>query len=296
MNNMLQEYNLIKNRRNWSTIYQCKHYTHYMKVWSQEMIQSEVDMYSMVQEYWFPLPQLLEYKIENDDISYMKEESLEGNLFADVFTNDCEKYWEIQKNHFDSFCLYQKNHLFFQLKTTNKNITKKEFDWFDDLYNEWKISTELINKVKDKIQFIDHIFPTVWNHGDHNPYNIFTDWLIDLEDCFEGVLWYDTITALTQNFWFPKEWWELNQQHYFTKSQIHRYLKYCTRKEVDFLDNDIFGTLFLMRGIFATVKTIDFPLLHDFRYDKLTELMHKYIEWSTDFIEYFIENYRTKIK
>lgn len=256
------------------------------------MIQSEVDMYSIVQQYGFPLPKLLEYNIENDDISYMKEESLEGNLFADVFTNDCEKYWEIKKNHFDSFCLYQKNHLFFQLQTQNKTITNREFSWFDDLYEEAQISKNLIDKVKAKVQSFAHILPNVWNHGDHNPYNIFTDWLIDLEDCFDWFLWYDTITALTQNFWFPIEWWELNQQHYFTEKQIYRYLQYCSRKEINFLDNNIFGTLFLMRGIFATVKTIDFPLLHDFRYERLINVMNKYVEWSTNFIEYFVENYK----
>lgn len=292
---MLQEYHLIKHRRNWSTIYQCKHHTHYMKVWDQQMIQYEVDMYNLIQQYWFPLPKLLEYNIEQDDISYMKEESLDWNLFADVFTLDCDQYWEIQKNHFDSFCLYQKNHLFFQLQTQDKYIAEWWFHRFEYLYQEWKISIEIIDKVIEKINNIVSRLPKVWNHWDHNPYNIFTDWLIDLEDCFNGPLWYDTITALTQNFRFPIQWWELNQQHSFTKSQIHRYLKYCTRKEIDFLDDDIFATLFILRWIFVTVKTIDFPLLHDFRYERLNNLMKLYLDWSSDILEYFIQYYKQSV-
>lgn len=292
---MLQEYHLIKHRRNWSTIYQCKHHTHYMKVWDQQMIQSEVDMYNLIQQYWFPLPKLLEYNIEQDDISYMKEESLDWNLFADVFTLDCDQYWEIQKNHFDSFCLYQKNHLFFQLQTIDKNIAEWWFRRFECLYEEWKISIEIIDKVIDKINNIISKLPKVWNHGDHNPYNIFTDWLIDLEDCFNGPLWYDTITALTQNFRFPMRWWELNQQHSFTEPQIYRYLKYCTRKEIDLLDNDIFATLFILRWIFVTVKTLDFPLLHDFRYKRLEKVMKLYLDWSSDILGYFIQYYKQSL-
>lgn len=292
---MLQEYHLIKHRRNWSTIYQCKHYTHYMKVWSQEMIQSEVDMYSIVHQYWFPLPTLLEYNIEHDDISYMKEESLEGNLFADVFTYDCEQYWEIRKNHFDSFCLYQKNHLYFQLQTQDKALAQTFFDKFEDLYEEGEIDHNIIDQLKEKIVRVTATLPVVRNHGDHNPYNIFTDGLIDLEDSFDGPLWYDTITALTQNYWFPTQGGELNQQHAFTEGQINRYLKYCSRKEIDFMDNDIFAALFIMRWIFATVKTVNFPWLYQFRYKKLLQTITEYLNGNQNMIHYFITHYKTSL-
>jgi hypothetical protein len=107
-------------------------------------------------------------------------------------------------------------------------------------------------------------------------------------------LGYDTITALTQNFRFPTEWWELNQQHRFTSEQISRYLTYCTNKNINFLENDIFWTLFLMRGIFATVRTNIFPILREFRYKKLEHVMKTYREWSIDMREYFIKNYNTQ--
>ncbi|AKH33096.1 hypothetical protein XF24_00772 [candidate division SR1 bacterium Aalborg_AAW-1] len=292
---MLQEYHLIKHRRNGSTIYQCKHYTHYMKVGSQEMIQSEVDMYSIVHQYGFPLPTLLEYNIEHDDISYMKEESLEGNLFADVFTYDCEQYGEIRKNHFDSFCLYQKNHLYFQLQTQDKALAQTFFDKFEDLYEEGEIDHNIIDQLKEKIVRVTATLPVVRNHGDHNPYNIFTDGLIDLEDSFDGPLGYDTITALTQNYWFPTQGGELNQQHAFTEGQINRYLKYCSRKEIDFMDNDIFAALFIMRGIFATVKTVNFPGLYQFRYKKLLQTITEYLNGNQNMIHYFITHYKTSL-
>jgi Ser/Thr protein kinase RdoA (MazF antagonist) len=67
------------------------------------------------------------------------------------------------------------------------------------------IEKSLIDDCIKKIESITKTLPIVWNHGDHNPYNIFTDGLIDLEDSFDGPLGYDTITALTQNFRFPTE-------------------------------------------------------------------------------------------
>ena len=259
------------------------------------MIQSEVDMYSIVHQYWFPLPTLLEYNIEHDDISYMKEESLEGNLFADVFTDDCEQCWEIRKNHFDSFCLYQKNHLYFQLQTQDKALAQTFFDKFEDLYEEGEIDHNIIDQLKEKIVRVTATLPVVRNHGDHNPYNIFTDGLIDLEDSFDGPLWYDTITALTQNYWFPTQGGELNQQHAFTEGQINRYLKYCSRKEIDFMDNDIFAALFIMRWIFATVKTVNFPWLYQFRYKKLLQTITEYLNGNQNMIHYFITHYKTSL-
>ena len=196
---MLEEYCLVKHRRNGSTIYQCNNYTHYMKVGDKAAIQREVFLYQTIERYWFPLPALLEHIIQEDSLSVMKEASLWGNLFANIFTKDC-----------------------------------------DDLG-------------------------------------------------------YDTITAITQNFWFPVSGWELNQQHYFTQEQIDHYLTYCARREINFLDNDIFATLFLMRGIFATVKTLDTPLLHDFRYERLTELCKEYLSWQEDMLTYFKNNYRVSL-
>lgn len=292
---MLEEYQLIKHRRNGSTIYQCKHHTHYMKVGNEQTIASEVEMYTTIHKYWFPLPTLLEYTLLPDGISFMKEESLEGNLFADIFTQDCEQHGVIQKNNFDSFCLYQKNHLFFQKTTQDKNLSHNIFQWFEDLYEENIIEKSLIDECRNKVEHSVKEISIVWNHGDHNPYNIFTDGLIDLEDSFDGPLWYDTITAVTQNFRFPSQGWELNQQHIFTPDQILHYLTYCSNKDINLLDNDIFGTLFLMRWMFATVKSEMFPTLRNFRYKKLEQVMKKYTEWSTDFLDYFIEHYQTPV-
>lgn len=266
-----------------------------MKVGDRKSIEQEVHMYDTIQDFGFPLPKLLEYTIEEDDFCFMKEESLEGNLFADVFTKDCESLWIIDKNHFDSFCLYQKNHLYFQLQTQDKSIAHTLFDKFQDLYEEGQIAHDIIDTLKDKITKITAKLPVVRNHGDHNPYNIFTDGLIDLEDSFDGPLGYDTISALTQNYWFPVDGWELNQQHAFTEDQINRYLKYCSRKNLDLLDNNLFATLFIMRWIFVTVKTIDFPLLYDFRYKRLKVLIDKYLNNDKDFIQYFIDHYRVII-
>lgn len=292
---MLQEYDLIKKRRNGSFIYQSKQHTHYIKVGDRAAIEYEVHMYDLIQKFGFPLPKLLEYTIEEDDFCMMKEESLEGNLFADVFTQDCEELWAIHKNHFDFFCLYQKNHLYFQLQTQDKAIAQTFFDKFEDLYEEGEIDHNIIDQLKEKIVRVTARLPVVRNHGDHNPYNIFTDGLIDLEDSFDGPLWYDTITALTQNYWFPTQGGELNQQHAFTEGQINRYLKYCSRKEIDFMDNDIFAALFIMRWIFATVKTVDFSWLYQFRYKKLLQTITEYLNGNQNMIHYFITHYKTSL-
>jgi 5-methylthioribose kinase len=89
---------------------------------------------------------------------------------------------------------------------------------------EHDLAEKLIEKINQDISIVK----SAWNHGDHNQYNIFDNGVIDLEDSFYGPIGYDTITSLTQNFWFPdsrkSEIGELTRQHSFTKEQLQTYL------------------------------------------------------------------------
>ena len=292
---LTSQHNIIKHRRNWSIIYSCPEYTHYLKVGTSEQIESEVNLYQSAKSLGFSLPDLLWYEIETNDISWMKESVMAWLLYSDIFTNDCDINWQISNDHFMKFCTYQKKHLACQESSVGCNFITW---WFkkqrDALRWEWCINHSIINELDHKIWVISESIPTVWNHGDHNPYNIFEEWFIDLEDSFMGPLWYDTITSLTQNFRFPIAGGELCQQHRFSTQQIREYIDIVLWDHLYLKNKDIFGALFIMRGIFVTVWSHAFPILQQFRYSRLWEAIEYFLQW-WDMIEYFIDHYATHI-
>lgn len=294
---MQDTHHIIKHRRNGSTLYRCNHHTHYMKVGGAQEIEHEVDLYQKLKTAWIPLPELLWFEINEDDLSWMKEELLTWELYADIFTREFEATWFISEEAFNNFVKYQLEHLDVQCKIAwDQTITNIGFDSYQYLFSEWLLEHDLAEKLIEKINQDVSIVKNAWNHGDHNQYNIFNNGVIDLEDSFYGPIGYDTITSLTQNFWFPdprnNEIGELTRQHSFTKEQVQAYMTSIQKNEVwiNFMDSNVFGALFLMRGVFVTVKSDWFPLLRKFRYQKLNQAIQAYLAWE-NMVDYFVNWY-----
>lgn len=293
---MLQDYHLVKHRRNWSTIYRCNHYTHYMKLGPKEEIDKEVQLYQKLKACDIPLPTLLGFEAHDDDLGWMKEESLHWRLYADLFTESYETHGNISSELIEEFIAYQHRHLQWQAKTIWKiDIINNPFMSYSYLYEEWEINHDTISALMEKIDQDTRDLPHCWNHGDHNPYNIFSDGVIDLEDWFYGTMWYDTITALTQNYWFPRNNWEpgeLTRQHEFTWEQIQYFLENISKNTlgIDFTSPSVFWALFILRGIFVTVKSDETPLLRAYRYNRLKAVIDKYIA-GENMIAHFQETY-----
>lgn len=293
---MLQDYHIVKHRRNWSTIYRCNHYTHYMKVWPKDEIEKEVALYEKLKAAGIPLPSLLWFEIHEDDLGWMKEEAIPGLLYAELFTESYDKHWFVEESILETFIQYQHNHLTGQAQTIwDTSIVADAFSKYEFLYSEWQIDHTLVEACISKIKHDTESEPQGWNHWDHNAYNIFENGVIDLEDSFYGALGYDTITAITQNYRFPYpngEPWELTRQHVFSKEQILHYLETLSKHDIgiNYMESATFGALFLMRGIFVTVQSDSFPLLKTYRYKRLQDAMEAYLNWE-NMIEYFLKNY-----
>lgn len=162
---MLDNHHFIKNRRNGSSIYRADSYAHYMKIGDAHLIEHEVSLYQAIKKLNFPLPSILEYKIENESISWMKEESLKGFLYADVFTQDCASTGKIQTSHFDFFCAYQQQHLELQKSSENLNITGQTFDKiFNNLKKENRLEEQTLNSLQHYIEEHTKNLPVVRNH------------------------------------------------------------------------------------------------------------------------------------
>lgn len=260
---------------------------------ASEEIAKEIALYETLRSHSVPLPRLLGYEAPTDDIGRMKEESLQWKLYAELFTDSYEANWHIDDALFAEFIDYQYRHLSAQKNTIDqKDIVADTFPKYTFLYEEWVIPSATIDVLLERIEHDTAALPQGWNHGDHNAYNIFNDGLIDLEDSFYGPLGYDTITAITQNFWFPSSDAELTKQHTFSPEQITRYLDDLSVHPlaIDFTDSRIFGALFLMRGIFVTVQSGATPMLEKYRYAKLQHAMEAYLA-GVDMIAYCIEHY-----
>lgn len=287
---MLQDYEFVKHRRNGSTIYRCKEYTHYMKVGPWEEIQQEVRLYELLLSYDVPMPKLLGYEMMTDGLWRMKEESLKGKLYSEIFTESCDTHGFVEDSILDQFITYQKKHLVAQRNTIGKKVVDRAFDCHHHLHTEWFMESDKAHALMQKIDGIGVNVPHGRNHGDHNAYNIFQDGLIDLEDSFEWYLWYDTVTAITQNYRFPASWAELCRQHAFTEKQMRHYLTQLSTDDMSFLDSDTFGLLFLMRWIFCTVETQDAPMLQAYRYKRLHDAIDALFA-GENMLEFFVKSY-----
>lgn len=267
-----------------------------MKLGPKDEIEKEVALYQKLKAVNIPLPSLLWFETYEDDLGRMKEEAIPGLLYSDLFTESYEKDWYIDNTFLEKFIAYQHNHLTWQSHTIgDKSIVSEPFNKYKYLYSEWFLDHTLIDACITKIALATKDEPQWWNHGDHNAYNIFENGVIDLEDSFFGPLWYDTITAITQNYWFPYPNsipWELTRQHVFTREQILQYLEALSKHPIgiNFMESQTFGALFLMRGIFVTVKSDSFPLLRSYRYERLQDAMNAFLQWE-NMIEFFLKNY-----
>jgi hypothetical protein len=103
-------------------------------------------------------------------------------------------------------------------------------------------------------------------------------------------LGYDTVTSLTQNFWFPISDAELTQEHRFNDEQIEEFLN-ATQDILH--DPHVFGALFFMRAIFVTVGSDSTPLLETYRYQKLKEAINAILVNNVNPIDHFKRYYRT---
>ncbi len=58
---------------------------------SFDEILKEVGLYQKLLSHGIPLPKLLGYEAAQDDIGWMKEESLKGKLYSELFTEEYER-------------------------------------------------------------------------------------------------------------------------------------------------------------------------------------------------------------
>ena len=115
----------------------------------------------------------------------MKEESLKGKLYSEIFTESYDTHGFVEDSILDEFIVYQKRHLAAQYNTIGKKVVDRAFDWHHHLHTEGFMESDKAHMLMQKIDEIGVKIPHGRNHGDHNAYNIFQDGLIDLEDSFE---------------------------------------------------------------------------------------------------------------
>ena len=149
-------------------------------MWTHEDIAHEVGLYAKLHKAWFPLPQLIEHHVEKDSISWMKEEVVQWELYSDLFRESTQKSGSISDELFSQYLDYQLAHFHAQANFDHSSLDIGSFPSYEYLYEEQVVETGLLDAVITKIDTVLSWLPMVWNHGDHNPYNIFTQGIIDL--------------------------------------------------------------------------------------------------------------------
>jgi hypothetical protein len=276
---MLEQLVYIKERRNGTHIYMCPQKTCIVKCWENTQILQEKEEYEYALQHWISVPTILEYWTLNKNNSYIKECFISCESYATTFCREYEEWWEVSEKQFALFLEDAWKHCRLQMLTqgTSDNIWCEwvyRHGMIDKLTQEWILDEKHCIWIRSFFQKYSEEIPYVWTHWDYNAYNMFPGQCIDLEDRHIGLHGYDFVTAITQNYWFPRCWGEINQEFVFSKNQFTHAESYFTNSNLWYtIKEEYFIVLFLLRWIFVTIWSERFPKLQRFRYNKLFNII-----------------------
>jgi len=278
---------LCKRRNDWILFFDNKKDI-YIRFW-REGTKKEFDLQKKFLSYNFQVPEII-FSQEKWKYFFYVEKSLWNEVLWKQILKKSITYKEWYKylyNVLENFLKSQKltinndwnlKNIISQLYMDNfkKEVLKLKIiksDFIDRLYN--KIYNELIN---------NKYF--VLTHGDFNSWNIFKKGFIDVEDSYNWIMWYDFISLITHQYWFPLEWERRINFSFFT-SDIKKMIR---------LYNDIFNTniekqfnlLFILRWIWACSWMEDFPEEQEFRFKRFKKYAEKYLNWES-ILKFFLE-------
>lgn len=275
----MEWYELIKKRRDWSSIYRSINKDHFLKIWPKEVIQHEKRLYENLGAF-INVPKVLSYE-EELWIANMCESSVWDRIWKDIFSESIDTNGVIPHEVFNTFAKQVSEFLDCTIHMWSEQIKWFDVWWepFSEIAKEDRIDKEFVEKIHIKVESILNSLPTVWCHWDFNAHNFSPWWIFDLEDSHMWPYWYDLFSCFTHIYRFPI--WnhaERNRTYTFTKDQLDGALK-LNSKHLNFLNKEVFWALFLLRWAWACQKMSERPFLASYRYKKFISLSNKFLMW-----------------
>jgi len=253
----------------------------------------EKNIYELLAKHWVLCPEVITYKIDWNE-SYLKESSLWEKRFYELIMENKKDSGFFTDELFKKLIHFSKEFITAKQTISIDNIkSNNEDDPFSELIKEWALSKEFIEAINDKMHQSLSKIEKVRTHWDFSAYNVFPNWIIDVEDSHINYKWYDTLALLFHIYRFPiKQKSERERTYTFTQEQLLYGLKELSIW-INLLDKDIFWSLFLYRWMRAVQKMDETPLLKEYRYKLFEKIGMMYLEWK-DIKHYVIETFNKR--
>jgi hypothetical protein len=286
----ISSYTFIKERRNGSKIYRSHDHHHFLKIWPSHVVEHEYQENIQLRSHGINLPQVFDYKVDWDR-AYMKEISLWPAHFWDLFTQSTLEYGHITDDLWSSYTrqaldhhLHQRDILPWMIQTS-----PTARDLRATLRIENRLPQEIIAQFQKRIYIdLSHV-PTCRTHGDYNPYNVFPNGVIDIEECFDDYRWYDAVSVF-HIYRYPSTFeilWRTRPYH-ISKKQILSYLAAFSGCEFSIADPLVFGPLYVYKSIRSCI-TDPIPR-QDYKYPRFHKMIQAYLDW-VNMIDYILDTF-----
>jgi hypothetical protein len=271
------QYELIGVQRGGSAIYKAKN--SFLRIGSPEKIHRDLKLHKQMEKFDFPVAKLInEGSFKN--MFYFVEQSLGDNCFGSIFKKETAVAGSVSNGTFDKFLKIMIRFCNAQLKTLSKS---KNWDRFRHGIHVDIICQEMPdekNKIIERYKLAEkrlRVFPFGILHGDLTPFNIYPKGIIDLEDSFPGPIAFDIGSFLEIQNWFPET----------SNDEFHKVYKLTERQETKYVKvlDDIFmghklpkasdhaEDFNFLKGIWFTVRMHEFPILQQFRYNIIKNII-----------------------
>jgi len=261
----------------------------FIRFWLKDYIKKEFEIHKNFINYSFCVAKILFSKEFDNYFLYTEESLWNSSIWIEIFRKNIsyKEWFSYLYNILEKFLISQKN-------TINNNWNIDELKLY---LNIDKFKNETLDLGVFKIDFINDLYKKIFDdienkwiycltHWDFNSRNILKNWFIDVENSFNGILWYDLISLVTHLYWFQVDW-ERSISFSFEVSDIKKLFKLYNNIFYMNIENT-FNLLFLLRWLWACSWMWKFPEEQKYRFNRFKIYAEKYLKWE-DILEYFFE-------
>jgi hypothetical protein len=279
----------ICERREWGLIFFNDEKNNFIRFWNKNILKKEFKNQEDFLSFWFKIPKIISSFEEGDYFIYIENKIWNEVLWKKIFNKNIS-----YKKWFNE--IYSVANNFFESKKLTFNINwnadevknSVKFNIFLKECEEHKIiEKDLIKKFFEKIDSdLEKNKKYELVHWDFNVMNLLKDWFIDVEDSYNWTIWFDLISLITHNYWFPINW-SLKIAFSYNVSDIEKLIKLHDEKTWKSVE-DYFDLSFMLRSIWSCVLIWDRPDLQKFRYNRIKKYITKYLNWE-NLLEEFLD-------
>lgn len=254
----------------------------FIRFWESNELNKEYNLHRFFIDNNFPVSQIIANSEKNGFALYSEKSIWEDPIWKMLMNNSIT---------YEKAISYVEQIFIQYIKAQHKTINNKYS--YDDIYksnqlgrfteenNELKyIDPDIVSTVFNKLKEDLPSYKCALTHWDFNTFNIFEKWVIDLEDSFNWIYWYDLISLLTHNYWFPIAWAEMTILFSFEIRDIDKFFAIYEKYSSDKID-DIFDINFILRWIWACCWMDDRPLVQKFRFERIITYFDAYLRWES---------------